>query len=988
MKQCRIEVLSKDVDILINEVVNDQMHGNDFFLIETTHLLPQKMIDEVVGDSVVENIFFEKYSLEGFDWVVEVLYKNGVTDNCAKTFVDSLSLFDVSAKVKSGKLYFINGTFSEAQLNNSLSNFIYNPLIHECRIYSQDEFMNGDRFDCALFNDIPSNTSNKVEVIDLNLVDTLNSISETRCLALNTSELEVIRDHFNSSKDSRSLIGLPPSPTDIELECLAQTWSEHCKHKIFNANISFRNLDNNETFRVESIFKTFIRNTTKEIEKSCELDWLISVFHDNAGIVRYDKKVDICFKVETHNSPSALDPYGGALTGILGVNRDILGCGLGARPIANTNVFCFGPWGYFNTIKNSYRPYDLLDSEQILLGVHKGVEHGGNKSGIPTINGAMSFNPSYLGKPLVYVGSIGVMPQELTSGIKTSTKEIEVDDCIVMAGGRVGADGIHGATFSSMDLNEDSPMNAVQIGDPITQKRLSDFLIEARDLQLFRCVTDNGAGGLSSSVGELAELSNGARVELDKVPLKYSGLRPWEILVSESQERMTFAVDPLKIDKFNSLAQKRGVESTVIGKFTNSSRFEVFYHDEVIASLCMEFLHNGLPQMNLNAIWSNKYKANLPFPENIKLNIHKTNIETILSKVISHGNIASKNEWVEQYDQEVGGATSLRPSEDNNYVSPNNAGAISLEDYGGEVNNSIITGVGLCPTLSNLDPELMGMMSVDEAVRNIVAHGADPKQISILDNFCWPDPIKGHNNPDGDYKLGQLVLASRGLSKAALAYSTPLISGKDSMKNDFRGKNASGENIKISINPTLLVSSIGRVDTDKILYPQLSLNSKHVYMIGKNTGGLNGSILSEFYEVEDGLPVCDLAYNKRIYNLIYELNDLNLIKTCCDISEGGLITAISESLFYNKLGLVIEEQLTISELFNESAGRMIVSVSQENLIDFVNELEKSKIHYSKIGTVVNEFSLSVNGEEIDLEMIYKNWSNGLKNYSKDFNYDS
>ena len=368
-----------------------------------------------------------------------------------------------------------------------------------------------------------------------------------------------------------------------------QTWSEHCKHKIFNSRIDYT--DGRNKLKIDSLFKTYIKGSTEKIRKAKgKKDFCLSVFVDNAGIIKFNDDHNLVFKVETHNSPSALDPYGGALTGIVGVNRDPFGTGIGAKLIFNTDVFCFA-----SPFHKKKLPPRILHPRRIYEGVREGVEHGGNKSGIPTVNGSIVFDERFLGKPLVYCGTAGIMPAKL-KGKTTHEKEIKPGDVIIMTGGRIGKDGIHGATFSSEELHEGSPVTAVQIGDPITQKKMTDFLLIARDRGLYRAITDNGAGGLSSSVGEMATYSGGCEMDLTHAPLKYAGLQPWEILISEAQERMTLAVDPKKINAFMELARKMDVEATVLGKFTESGKFHVRYGGKTVAYLDMEFLHDGVPQ--------------------------------------------------------------------------------------------------------------------------------------------------------------------------------------------------------------------------------------------------------------------------------------------------------------------------------------------------------------------------------------------------------
>ena len=489
------------------------------------------------------------------------------------------------------------------------------------------------------------------EGIDLDCPDeALIRISQERVLALSLEEMRILRDYLKNGAvlARRKEVGLGARMTDAELECLAQTWSEHCKHKIFNARIVYDDGEGRLS-EIDSLFSTCIKRSTREIrERMGADDWCLSVFSDNAGIIRFNDDWNLVFKVETHNSPSALDPYGGALTGIVGVNRDPFGCGKGAKLIFNTDVFCFAPPDYDKPL-----PKRILHPRRIYEGVREGVEHGGNKSGIPTVNGCLVFDERYLGKPLVYCGTGGIMPARL-NGEPTHTKEIRPGDLVVMTGGRIGKDGIHGATFSSEELHEGSPVTAVQIGDPITQKKMTDFLLVARDRGLYRAITDNGAGGLSSSVGETARLSGGCEIDLKKAPLKYPGLNPWEILISESQERMTLAVAPETIGEFLDLARKMDVEATVLGLYTDTGWFHIRYGEETVVYLDMDFLHDGLPQMSLRAAWTPPSHAEPDFPEPVDMG-------EALKAMLGRLNICSKESVVRQYDHEVQGGASSSP---------------------------------------------------------------------------------------------------------------------------------------------------------------------------------------------------------------------------------------------------------------------------------------------------------------------------------------
>ncbi|HMA99737.1 MAG TPA: AIR synthase related protein, partial [Spirochaetota bacterium] len=512
---------------------------------------------------------------------------------------------------------------------------------------------------------------------------------------------------------------LAASPTDVELEVLAQTWSEHCKHKIFAARITYTD-ENGHVEEINSLYKTYIKKTTSELaEKRPDL---LSVFKDNAGIVKFNDQYAYCMKVETHNSPSALDPYGGAMTGIVGVNRDIIGTGIGAKPIFNTDIFCFA-----NPLYKKPLPPGLMHPQRIFQGVHKGIIDGGNESGIPTVNGAIVFENRFLGKPLVFCGTGGILPLKINDQ-PTHSKEIKNGYKIVMTGGRIGKDGIHGATFSSAALTETSPTSAVQIGDPITQKKMLDFLLEARDQGLYSAITDNGAGGLSSSVGEMATMCGGCSLHLDKAPLKYAGLYPWEILISEAQERMSLAVPPENIKALFALAAARDVEISELGEFNNSGFFTAFYKNQLVCKLQLDFMHNGLPTNHYQAQWQPPQHSE-PEPSLVAgISLKKT-----IPALLARPNIASKEYWVRQYDHEVQGMSVVKPFDGPLQQSPGDSAVIKplYNSYKG-----LVIANGIVPRYSDIDTYHMAANAVDEAVRNLVACGGDPDNISGLDNFC------------------------------------------------------------------------------------------------------------------------------------------------------------------------------------------------------------------------------------------------------------
>ena len=584
------------------------------------------------------------------------------------------------------------------------------------------------------------------------------------------------------------------------------------------------------------------------------MDWLVSVFKDNAGVIKFTNDQNIAFKVETHNSPSALDPYGGAITGVVGCDRDPSGTGMGSKIIAHTDVLCFASPYYKGQL-----PPRIFHPRRIMEGVVRGIKDGGNKCGIPTINGAILFDDRYGGKPLVYCGSIGIMPAKV-NGMPSEDKRADPGDLIVMAGGRIGKDGIHGATFSSEALHEGSPATAVQIGDPITQKKMLDMLLEARDMGLYRCITDNGAGGLSSSVGEMAESSGGCEIHLEKAPLKYVGLDPWEILLSEAQERMTLAVPPEKIDEFISLCRRRGVEATVLGKFTDSGHFHALYDGKTVAYVGMEFLHNGLPKMHLEARWKAPKHDEPELPEGVLIGV--------LMDVLSDLNVASKEWVIRQYDHEVQGGSVIKPLTGKENDGPSDAGVIRpiLERMDG-----IAVANGINPFYGDIDTYHMTACSIDEAIRNIIAVGGSLKQIALLDNFCWCDPIYDpEKTPDGHYKLAQLVRANKALYDYTTAFGTPCISGKDSMKNDYKLKGEDGKEYKISIPPTVLFSAVGVIpDVRKCVTMDAKANGDAVFVVGLTKDELGVSRLYALLgKIGNNVPKVNAAMAKKTYEAL------------------------------------------------------------------------------------------------------------------------
>ncbi|MCM2277526.1 MAG: AIR synthase-related protein [Oligoflexia bacterium] len=923
-------------------------------------------------------------------WAIERRFRPGVTDNVGRTAIEALEIVCGKAlpegRAASGSLVVLEGVeLDEELLARVARDVLCNELIETWTVLPESELKNNDRFHPErIRRDIPrvkresAGTSGaRVEELPLEgLGDAeLESLSQRRLLALSLAEMRAVRDYFRRPdvQAQRRELGLG-APTDVELEVIAQTWSEHCKHKIFGAAVDYSEDSNTGgkagipaqgiPARVESLFKATIAGTTQELPKP----WLLSVFKDNAGIVAFDAEDAFCIKVETHNTPSALDPYGGALTGIVGVNRDILGCGLGARPIFNTDVFCVGPLDHSRPL-----PERILHPRRILGGIRQGVEHGGNKSGIPTVNGALVFDERYLGKPLVYCGTGGFLPRTI-AGVPCETKEIRPGDRICMVGGRIGKDGIHGATFSSLALDQDSPVSAVQLGDPITQKRLADFLLEARDLGLYRAVTDNGAGGLSSSVGELATLSGGARMDVARARTKYPGLKPYELTVSESQERMTVAVPPERLPVFLALAERRGVEVSDLGEFNRSGRFDIEYEGKPVGSLQLEFLHEGVPRLELKAVWD----GGPPEPKaahDAGGAIFEARGPELLLSLMGRPNIASKEWLIRQYDHEVQGTSVVKPLHTVGAGTPSamsgpNDAAVLKPKPGSDAGIAVACGIN--PKLSDLDPYLMAQAAVDEAVRNVLCVGAEfgneESVLALVDNFCWPDPV---SDPA---KMAALVRACYGLREAALALSAPLVSGKDSMKNDFRGK-LGGDSVVISVPPTLLMTAVARVsDIRRSRTADFKKAGDALYLLGGNRLGLPGSELAQLEHelhsteagvVRPGLP--DWQEARRIYSWLggAQGKEQGKLRSLHDVSEGGLLVAIAEGALARGLGAKVTlpaDRDPWALAFGEGFHSFVATVSEEDSSALEAEWKAFGVPAFRLGSVTGFEKLEVTWE--------------------------
>ncbi len=882
------------------------------------------------SDPVIQDYTINKPLAKDFDMLIEVGFRPGVTDNTGRTAKEAIQYqtgkkFTASEGVYTSTQYLFCGLKDKKTAEIVARDFLANGLIQRWTVLSASELDPQTGVPVTVPR-VVSDTTPEVKVMNLDISDeALMEISRQGMLALNLEEMLKIKAHVADPAviAKRQEMGLGDALTDVELEALAQTWSEHCKHKIFSALVDYEDEQGNKQ-QIDSLFKTYIVGATKKIRENLgDNDFCLSVFKDNAGVIEFNADWSVVFKVETHNSPSALDPYGGALTGIVGVNRDGVGTGMGARLIFNTDVFCFASPFYDKPL-----PPRLLHPRRIFEGVVEGVEHGGNKSGIPTVNGSIVFDERFAGKPLVYCGTASIMPRNL-HGKPCHEKKVQVGDHIVMTGGRIGKDGIHGATFSSEELHEGSPVTAVQIGDPITQRKMFDFLAVARDRGLYSSFTDNGAGGLSSSVGEMAEDTGGFEMHLDRAPLKYSGLRPWEILISEAQERMTLSVPPAKLDEFISLANEMDVEATDLGIFTDSGYFHCLYEGETVAYLDMEFLHAGVPQMKLQAKWE---PPQVSEPQLAEPSDYSVQLQALLARL----NICSKESVVRRYDHEVQAGTVIKPLIGVANDGPSDAAVFRplLDSFEG-----VVVSHGICPNYSDIDTYHMMASAIDEGLRNYVAVGGNIDHVAGLDNFCWCDPVLSEKTPDGPYKAAQLVRANQALYDYCVAFGVPLISGKDSMKNDYQIGDT-----KISIPPTVLFSVIGKIDDSR---KAVSMDAKKpgdlVYLLGKTFDELGGS---EYYsargELGCNVPKVDSASALQRYRAVNQAQRDGLLASCHDLSDGGLGVAAAETAFAGGYGMRIDLTRVDAEgtlradtlLFSESQSRLLVTVRPDKRTAF------------------------------------------------------
>ena len=897
----------------------------------THHLLSDRVTERAIV-AMVGDASLAEPPLEGAS-LITVLPKPGVTDPVALSLMGSLKSFGMEAQACCTlRKYWVNGLDDPDRLQQLGARLVANESIEQILLgpIEQDHLPQG------------SNYSFELQHAQLRAAsdEELIAISCDWQLSLTLVEMQTIRDHY---------VALNRDPTDIELETIAQTWSEHCSHKTLAGRIAYQ--DEKTSLNFDNMLKETIFEATQQIRRDLgKDDWCVSVFKDNAGIVKFTEDYNVAFKVETHNRPSAIEPYGGANTGIGGVIRDTLGTGLGAKPICNTDVFCFAP----PETPNEMIPPGVLHPRRVMKGVVSGVRDYGNRMGIPTVNGAVFFDHRYIGNPLVFCGNVGLLSH------KHSFKEPQPDDLIVSIGGRTGRDGIHGATFSSAELTSESEQvssGAVQIGNAITEKMAMDVLLKARDLGLYSAVTDCGAGGFSSAVGEMGE-EIGAEVWLDKAPLKYDGLSYTEIWISEAQERMVFAVPAAKWEAFESLCQSEDVEATVIGQFKPTGRLVLSYHGEQVGDIAMSFLHDGRPPVVREAVYTP------PSVDEMDLTLADSRPCELIEQILGSLNVASKHWIIRQYDHEVQGGSVLKPLVGVQNDGPGDAAVIRplLDSRRG-----LSVSCGMNPHYGDFDPYWMAASAIDEAVRNCVAVGTDPSRIAILDNFCW-----GYT--DRPETLGSLVRAALGCQETAVAYQTPFISGKDSLNNEFSYE-IDGEKTTISIPSTLLISAMGQVnDVSNCVTMDLKQAGSLIYIVGQTHREFGGSHFGLVMGRAGGqVPTVDADHARDLFVRLHRAIEAGCVTACHDLSEGGLSVGLAEMAFAGGLGAEIDLQnVPLSEtasldatdsdalvirLFSESNSRFIVEVPVESATSFESHFDSQSV--ARLGHVCDHDRLVI-----------------------------
>ncbi len=877
-----------------------------------------RIASELLADPVTEQATIGASEARA-DATIEVHPLPGVMDPDADAVKLAIhALIGERVEVRTGRRYDMHG-IDPVAARTIAERVLANPVVHGIydEPYQPRKFPHGHEYELKII-DVP--------IRDLDDA-ALERMSREAHLFLSLDEMKAIQAEYQR---------LGREPREIELETLAQTWSEHCVHKTLKATIRYHdksttqsrgipipglsrenvtsrpghtlNADNSIT--INNLLKSTVAAATHELIEE-GLDWTLSIFVDNAGIIAFDDNNAVCVKVETHNHPSAIEPYGGAATGIGGVIRDIIGTGLAAKPIAATDVFCVAHPDHFG--ETNPIPTGCLHPRRILTQVVAGVRDYGNRMGIPTLNGAVWFDDDYVGNPLVFCGCIGVMPRHLIKG------EPQAGDRIIAVGGRTGRDGIHGATFSSAELTDthaDEFSHAVQIGNPVTEKKMLDAILEARDHEngpLYSAITDCGAGGFSSAVGEMGE-ALGAEVHLDRAPLKYAGLSPTEIWISEAQERMVLAVPAKNVERLQAICDRHDVEMCDLGQFGTENRELILNYQRIeVGRMSMHFLHEGIPMPVRDAVWE-------PPTHSPGLGRGKRPDTTdALLQLLAHPNIASKHWIIRQYDHEVQGNTVVKPLLGPEESGPSDA-AVVLPVEGST--KGLAIACGLATTMKD-DPYLMTLAAIDECVRNLVCTGADPRRIAILDNFCWPSCKDPRN-------LGSLVRAAEACYDGAKAYRTPFISGKDSLNNQFTTEDGR----TIQIPPTLLITGIGIVDdVRRCITMDAKRAGNALVLVGDSQDTLAASHYAMLFGADDDrLPTVDLAQGPRIAQSVANAIAQGMVQAAHDISDGGMLCAVAEMAFAGNLGFVFDDaDHTAQALFGESPSRYLLEAREADL---------------------------------------------------------
>ena len=958
MRQWRFEIFNQPglPDVQGNRVLTDirelgittveAVQSAKAYLIEADFdaSFAERVARELLADPVCEQYYIGRSAAPpglAKATLLEVHLKSGVTDPVAESVMAAITdMGVVPAGVRTARKYVLLGDLKSSQIDAIARKILANDVIED-----------------VVIGDEAEPPSPHLKPYELNLVywpirdlddAGLEALSKDKDLFLNLVEMKTIQDYCRR---------LGREPTDVELETLAQTWSEHCVHKTLKSAVDMS--ADGEQVHFDNLLKETVFKATQQLNK----EWCISVFADNAGVVEFDDESAVCFKVETHNHPSALDPYGGAATGIGGVIRDPMGTGLGARPVANTDVFCFGePDKSLDEI-----PKGVLHPRRIMKGVVAGVRDYGNRMGIPTVNGAIYFDDRYIGNPLVYCGDIGVMDKA------KAFKHPQGGDLIVVVGGRTGRDGIHGATFSSGQMTHEYETifsHAVQIGNAITEKKMLDVLMQVNEAGLYEAVTDCGAGGLSSAVGEMGR-ELGAEVDLEKVPLKYTGLSYTEIWISEAQERMVIAVKPENIEAVQRLFAGENVDATVIGRFTGDRRLHLRYNGVQVGEMDMDFLHDGVPKYRRQAVWERPGKGAV-FTEPVLP--EKDNYNDDLLRILSSYNVASKEWVIRQYDHEVQGGSVVKPLTGAANDGPSDAAVIQpkLSSQRG-----LAISCGMNPLYGDIDPYWMALAGIDEAIRNLICVGGRVDRIALLDNFCWANC----NQPE---VLGTLVRAAQACYDGAMAFQAPFISGKDSLNNEF----VCEDGTVIRIPPTLLISAMSIVDDiDRCVTMDLKRPGNLLFVVGRTNNELGAS---HYYKIRGHLganvPKLDLGLAPRTAQRMAAAVAEGLVESCHDCSEGGLAVALAEMAFAGGLGLDVDLRglprskdcsRTDAQLFSESNSRYVVEVAPGNYDAFARKM--LNLPFGQLGTVTAEPKLLVKAEEgrhvldADLDILKQAW---------------